>query len=469
MAHNEKDALDRRDLQRICNGLETYATLDAKAAMERLRNHKEDALCSVSDYSGNGNLMCTRDVYNAIIQLAERHRESLPVPDDYSVDELAEGIKRHVVRTIVDQDDDSAAAHLLSQATNEARKNHKQRTYHFPCVVVTFEEPAQFRIGAVTFTAAKSFPSVFQQELQLYVKQNSGKESGKEDEKYANERVQKFQEYLSSFGWLATVCVPPCAEDVSKLRAEAAVTTAIDLLRLVFGLHYGRDMHVAHTAFTQPLQTEYAVTKDGKFDLIWTRTFSGALVEKDWYLQMQNWQGFWNLASHLLETTVAGKRSEISARVEDALTWFGESAFETAPGKRVVNFVAALERLTTTESFSTHKFCSRVAMLAYEDEKEFEKTYWDAYAVHNARSQVMHGGYSPRSRSFRETVRIAHDLTRTALFRGLEVHCHLDDAGKLSGLADLQNFFSRQHSKWAPVLTKLDAELKIKRRTVRHP
>lgn len=462
MAHNEKDALDRRDLQRICDGLETYAISDPKAMMERLKAHKEDALCTVINYSGNGDIMCTRDGYNAIIQLAERHRESLPVPEDYSVDELVQGIRRHVVRTIVDEDDDAAVAYLLSEATNEARTNHVQRTYHFPCVVVAFEEPPQFQIGAVTFTAAKSFPSVFQQELQLYVKENS-------DEKYANERVQKFQEYLSTFGWLATVCIPPCAEDISKRRAETAVTTAINLLRLVFGVHHGRDMRVAHTAFSQPLKTEYAVTKNGKLDFNWARTFSGALVEKNWYLQMQNWQGFWSLASHLLETTVAGKRSEISARVEDALTWFGESAFEAALGKRIVNFVAALERLTTTESFSIHKFCARVAMLTYEDEKEFEETYWSAYAIHNARSQVMHGGYSPRSRSFRKTVRIAHDLTRTALFRGLEVHSHLDDGRKVSSLDDLQSFFTRQHSKWAPVLKKLNAELKLKRQAVKHP
>src|ERR1041385_1140471 len=161
MAQTEKDTLDRRDLQRICDGLETYAISDPKAIMERIRAHKEDALCTVSNYSGNGDLMCTRDGYNAMIQLAQRHRESLPVPDDYSVDELVEGMRRHVVRILVDVEDDAAVAHLLSEATNEARKNHIQRTYHFPCVVVGFEEPAQFRIGAVTFTAAKSFPSVF--------------------------------------------------------------------------------------------------------------------------------------------------------------------------------------------------------------------------------------------------------------------------------------------------------------------
>ncbi|MGB9236855.1 MAG: hypothetical protein WCC04_20795 [Terriglobales bacterium] len=71
-----------------------------------------------------------------------------------------------------------------------------------------------------------------------------------------------------------------------------------------------------------------------------------------------------------------GRRSEISYRVENALTWFGDSAFESAAGTQIVNFVAALERLTTTEAFSTHKFCSRVAILACEKDEDFEKTYW---------------------------------------------------------------------------------------------
>jgi hypothetical protein len=179
---------------------------------------------------------------------------------------------------------------------------------------------------------------------------------------------------------------------------------------------------------------------------------------------MQKWQGFWALAAQLVTTIVSGKRSEMSYRVEDALTWFGDSAFESAPGTKIVNFAAALERITTTESFSTHKFCSRVAMLGYEEEKDFEKTYWDAFDVHTARSGVIHGGFSPTSAAFRKKIRLAHYLTRNVLFRGLEVHCHLDDGGKLSRLADLQNFFTKQHSKWATLLKTLEGQLKTKKR-----
>ncbi len=460
MTPEEKLNLDVRDFWRVHDGLEAYANLDAKGVMERLRAHKEDAFCDVTDYSGNGKLMCTRDCYDAIVELAERHRDSLTVPDDYSVKELVEGLTKHIVRAIVEEkQDEPALARVLSDAVREADRNHVERIYHFPCVVVAHEEPPQFQIGAVVFTSAKAFSQVFAKELQAYLHKSG-------DDTFSKERVQRFEDYLLKHGWLATIKVPPCAEEAAKRRAEAAVTTAINLLRLIFGVHYGRDMRVAHVAFAQPSSTEFAMTCNGQLDFVLSRKSSGALVEKDWYLAMQKWQGFWSLAAHLVTSTVSGKRSEMSYRVEDALTWFGDSAFECAAGIQIVNFVAALERITTTESFSTHKFCSRVAMLGYEDEKDFQKIYWDAFEAHTARSGVIHGGFSPTSATFRNKVRLAHDLTRNALFRGLEVHFHLDAGGKLSGLADLQNFFTRQHSKWATVLKTLEGQLKAKKRGV---
>ena len=461
MTAEHKHELDVRDFWRVYEGLETYANLDAKGAMERLRGHKEDGLCDVTDYSGNGKLMCTRDGYNAIIELAERHGEFLRVPDDYSLEELVAGVRKHIVRAIVDvKEDEAALARFLSEAVADADKNHISRTYHFPCVTVHYEEPPQFQIGAVVFTSARAFPKVFEKALQGYVRDSKNEN----EQKHAKQRVQDFQNYLLKFGWLASVTVPACAEEVSKRRAEVAVTTAINLLRLVFGVDYGRDMRVAHIAPTQPSAIEFAVTRNGELDLVWSRKASGALVEKDWYVAMQKWQGFWALAAHFLATTLLGRRSEISSRVEDALTWFGDSAFESAAGTQIVNFVAALERLTTTETFSTHKFCSRVAMLAYEKDEGFEKTYWSAFEVHSARSAVIHGGFSPTSKEFQKSVRLAHHLTRNALFRGLEIHSHLDNGDKLSKLADLQNFFTKQHSKWASILKKLESELKKKKK-----
>ena len=98
----------------------------------------------------------------------------------------------------------------------------------------------------------------------------------------------------------------------------------------------------------------------------------------------------------------------------------------------------------------------------YEFSLRAEETYWDAYATHTARSEVIHGGVSPTSAVFLKILRSAHDLTRNALFRGLEVHCLLDDRREISSLASLREFFAKQQSKRAAVLKRLDNELKAR-------
>lgn len=457
---NEEGKLeeDIRDFWRIANGIEAYASLDARGAFNRLKEHKEDAFCEVTDYAGTGKLMCTRDAHKAIEDLAERHRDSMAIPDDYSTEELAEGIRRFVVRAMVDvKQDEPALARVLAQAVADADANHFERTYHFPCVVLIHEEPPQFQVGPVTFTAAKEFPRIFKRDIQEYVDSSS-------DQKDSADRVAQFRQYISDFGWLASVTVPPCAKESAQRRAEMAVTTAINLLRLVFGVDHGRDMRVVHSMHSHPLHTEYAISKNGKLGFVWSGKSRGATVAKDWHLQMVKWQGFWNPAGHLVSTTIAGKRSEIAERAIDALTWFGNAAFESAPGTQILNFVAALERLTTTESFQRHKFCSRVALLAHNADDDFEKTYWDAQTIYTLRSEVIHGTFSPTSPKFLKSLRLAHDLTRNALFRGLELHCLLDDDGPMSDLAKLQSFFDSQYSKKAVVLTKLRNELNPKKK-----
>jgi hypothetical protein len=459
MTPQEKQQLDLSDFWRIHDGLEAYVKLDAKGMMERLKAHKEDAFCEVTGYDGKRKLMCTRDGYDAIHSLAERHRDSMPVPRDYSVKELADGIRSHIVRAIVDEKQgEPALARTLAEAVADADKNHIERTYHFPCVVVPYDEPHKFRIGVVAFTAAKSFRQAVAAEIQQYVE-------GSSDQACATDRVARFEEYISHLGWVASVTVPPCAEESARRRAEVAVTTAINLLRLAFGVDYGRDMRLAHSAHALPLHTEHALSQNGKLDFVWSRKASGARVGKNWYLLIDKSQGFLQRAAHLISTTVVGKRSEAAERVTDALTWFGDAAFESAPGVQIVNFVAALERLTTTEAFRPHNFCSRVALLALEDDSKFEKTYWDAYDIYAARSGVIHGGFSPSSPTFRNSVRLAHDVTRNALFRALEVHRLLDGSGKPSDIAGLRNFFARQQSKRAAVLLRLRKELKKRKQT----
>ncbi len=460
MTPEQKLTLDLHDFWRIVNGVEAYAMLDAKAMMERLRAHQEDAFCELTNYAGDGKLMCTRDAYDAVIDLAERHRDSLAVPDDYSVTEIADVIREQIIKVMVaEKQDEPALARVLAVAVAEANKNHVKRTYHFPCVITRSDKPPQFRIGPVAFTSAPAFPLFVATEVKAYVE-------GSTDKEHATERIGQFHKYCGEYGWVATVTVPPCSEKSSKRRAEVAVGTAINLLRLLIGIPHGRDMRLAHAMPSHPRHIEYAIQKEGDLNFIWSGKGGGALLGDDWHLAIDKCRDFWNRSAPLISAALKGTRSEIANRIIDALTWFGEAAFESAPGTQIVNFVAALERLTTMGRFGVHGFCSHVALLAYDTDAEFEKTYWDAHAIYMARSHVMHGTLSPTDPTFLKTLRLAHDVTRIALFRGLEVHCLLDNGGKQSGLADLRNFFNKQQSKWAATLKKLDDQRKVRTRKI---
>lgn len=460
MAAIEKNQLDIRDFWRIHDGLEAYAGLGPKETLERLKAHPEDAFCEVSNVSGSGKLMCTRDAFDAVFSLARRHVDSLPIPDDYSVDDLAQGIRKHLARAMVEEKaDEPALARVLATAVAESTANHVERTYHFPCVLVRPEQPPQFQIGPVEFTSAPEFPQFIKVAFERYVEESS-------DREHSLQRVEDFKKHVSDIGWVGTVTIPPCSSASAENRAERAISTAITLLRLFFGVPHARDMRLAHASHSRAPYGQHAVETNGKLDLHMFRRVPEALVGDDWHVSMDRFPIFWKRAAHLLRTTVQGKRSEIANRLMDALSWFGEAAFEPAPGTQIVKFVAALERLTTTERLRTRSFCARVALLSHDNHNGFEQRFWDAYAIYDARSSVVHGGVSSTSTDFQKHILLAHDVARNALFRGLEIHCRLDDGGAMSTLGELHNFFESELTKKAKALTRLYGEFKSKRK---HP
>jgi hypothetical protein len=454
MTLDEKLRLDIDDFWRVHNGLEAYMGLGPKETLERLKAHREDAFCEIDSMDGTGKLLCTRDAMEAIYSLAERQVSSLPVPDDYSSEEIAEAIRKNLARIMVEEKaDEPVLARLLPLAVAKSRATHVERTYHFPCLLLRPQQIPHFRIGPVDFMTAEEFCKVKAEALDRYVQANRNQE-------HSSQRLEGFKKHLADSGWIATVVIPPCAQSSAETRAKRSITSAIDLMRLLLGAGYARDMRLRQSAQARASYEEHAVEEDGKLHLVMIRRTPEALVSDDWHIVMQQFQPFWNRAAHLLCTSVAGNRSEIAERMIDGLRWFGEAAFEPAPGTQIVKFVAALERLTTTEQLSTRMFCARIALLSWDNEHTLEQRFWDANTIYDARSRVVHGDMSPASIQFRKHLRLAHDVTRTALFRGLEIHCKLDDSGTMSTLKDLHDFFEAEQATNAVRLDHLFAHFK---------
>jgi hypothetical protein len=62
---------------------------------------------------------------------------------------------------------------------------------------------------------------------------------------------------------------------------------------------------------------------------------------------------------------------------------------------------------------------------------------------------------------------LAHEVTRTTLFRGLEMQSHLDAAGFPSTVKSLDDFYNKLMSPHAKVFTQLRTELHVRHQVVR--
>jgi hypothetical protein len=451
------------DFQRIIRGLEVFVGLDFPQLCEYYRTHEEDKLCDVARADGKGIVPCTRDAIQAIVSMAERHIAGLANPNDYSVSDLAEAMRRCMVRAMIEENSDEAIIErVLRECTEETEKTHAERVFHFPCVLVSARKPETVSMGPVEFRPLAVFMKSRKDSFDEYV--GSG-----EDQASSRTWVERFEKYGESYRWIASVRIPSCARENSQARAEIVAGTAINLIRLFLGAGNARDMRLAHSVSRSPASYDFVVETQGKFDLWATRSVPGAIVDDTWCDAIRaRAPGFWLQAGRLLGATARERLSEMVSRLVDGLSWFGEATFEPSFGKQIAKFEAALERLTVTGHFALHSFCARTALLVHDSrENNLEECYWKAFEIHIARSQVVHGIVSATSPVFRKALYLAHELTRTALFRGLEMQSHLDTAGFPSTIKSLNDLYNKLMSPYARVFTRLRTELHVRHEAVR--
>jgi ketosteroid isomerase-like protein len=117
---------------------------------------------------------------------------------------------------------------VFTSALNAVAQERKKSTYHFPVVLAGAKSPDEFEIGPVKFRNASRFAS--------WLAELSTQETK------IDERIERhgFMQYVQRFGWIASVGVPACSSEIAKARAELAARTAVNIVRLWFGLGHLR-------------------------------------------------------------------------------------------------------------------------------------------------------------------------------------------------------------------------------------
>lgn len=444
---------DEKDYERFIEGIEFFLKLDAKQHMEHIRQHKEDALCTIRHFSGTGSASCTRDGMQGLRSLVQRRVQARDDGKNFAVDEVVQCISDQIGPGLKDgtqqgESPEEIFERVYAQALKSVQDRQRQRTYHFPCVLAGAKSPEQFSIGPVQFTIGSLFRSRL---LSLNPQQ-----------KKFSERVQdpELLEYIQKFGWIASVKVPSCSETISKERAELAARTAINIVRVWFGLGHGDRLRLVHTEPATSGFSRFLVEDDEEISESWSRKFEGASVVDGWFDQIVPGNvRHHKIVSWLLRDIVYEERSEMVERVIDALSWFGDAAFEPSPGAKIAKLVMLLERLTmTTKKFSKRRFCRRVAILALKDDGDFTAKYWAAYNFYNARSEIAHGAKSQFAGDHWTELQQAQEMITNCLFRAMEVYS-LFRFPAPRWPKTLNAFFDQQENRWTTLSNNLDAEL----------
>jgi hypothetical protein len=302
------------DFQRIVRELEVFVGLDFPQLREYYRTHEEDQMCDVARADGKGMVPCTRDAVRAIVSIAERRVASLANPNDYSVSDLAEAMRRHLVRAMIEEKSDEAIIQrVLRQSREETEKTHAERVFHFPCVLVSSRNPETVSMGPVEFRPLAVFMKSRKDSFDEYIRSGH-------DETSSRVWIKRFEKYGESYPWIASVRIPSCGRDNSQAGAETVAETAINLIRLFLGAGHARDMRLAHSVSRSPTNYDFVVETQGQFDLWATRSVPGAIVDDTWCDAMRmRAPEFWSRAERLLEATAREHVSEMVSRVVDGL------------------------------------------------------------------------------------------------------------------------------------------------------
>lgn len=446
---------DRNDYEGFLEGVAFFLRLAPEQAMEHIRLHKEDAFSQIRHFSGQGSALCTKAGMNHLRLLVQRRIQALDDGKDFDyqdvVDEIAERVGP-ALKAGAEKGEDAEDTFecVFTSALKIAKGRQRKSTYHFPCVLAGAKSPQEFTVGPVKFTVA----SLFESRLASL--------SSTEMQFDENIRNAEFIHYIRQFGWLASVNVPPCSPRISQNRAELAGRTAINIVRVWFGLGHGRRMRLVHVEPATSGFSKYLVEANNEISLSWSRTAEGAAVVDGWFDQVD--VRHHKLASWLLRDIVFDERTEIVERLIDALSWFGDAAFEPSPGAKIAKLVMLLERLTTTtKKFSKKRFCRRVAILSMNDNADFAAKYWAAYEFYNARSAIAHGSSSQAANEHWAALREAQPMITNSIFRAMEVYS-LIRFERPGSPRSVQGFFDQQENRWLSLTDSLDAELAAKDR-----
>ena len=162
---------DIEDVEFICTELVRFA----KMGIDELRAYWKDrppieAFYSLAHESGGGTRPISKEAYVRFSRMAKRQLAA----DEYlraraTVDSLSYCLREEFVRRFMrlgEEVQDSSIREMIGTSQEKLTASFESRTYYLPCSVIEEGEPAEFKVGPVTFLKSALFWERHQFELE---------------------------------------------------------------------------------------------------------------------------------------------------------------------------------------------------------------------------------------------------------------------------------------------------------------
>jgi hypothetical protein len=457
---------DIEDIVFILDELARFASMEGKAIIAHLKEHKNDAWFSLPHPKNRGHLLMGETAGHRLYNLASRHLATTPnFNNDFEINSFIDAVKEEFVLRFLKNGEKEISQRtidkMLSAAIKRAKKSHKALTHYIPCVVVSSEEPEAFRVGPVLFHRMERFLEDHKEAFEISRQQirkdhirrcQEAIDSGGPaetiatpdiSEGIANRLVMETMEYFQQFKWIAIVSIPECDVKISRKRAERTIEAALDVLKLFFARLHGQGLRQGHSVGVRHKIANLTAEADGKLNFSYGWRTQDTPTGKDWTNVLKTPDGAFKAAASALNACLHPQSSShLIDRYLDAMAWYGQAVSEPQTSVRIVKYVAALERLTITKKLEeglANAVIRRTALLTSDDATvNYESASKDAGTVYDCRSRLMHGSVSPFDRELDDIVPIAEKITRFALFNSLRLFTELANKIKNATAKDLE-------------------------------
>jgi hypothetical protein len=204
---------------------------------------KEDMWGDLPDPSGNGMMMCGRAADRRLWQLSEQAIKHSDAAGTLEIGPVHKALGRILVLRFVTERrpiDEREAEKALSAAVREAKRARTDRIHYISCRLMYGTDPSTFTIGPVTFHTRAKFNEFMAPQFASFVRADGTADQAK---RHA-ELLADARHYYEGFTWVGQVEILNCDGGTSLDRARVAVTSAVNIMHVLFGSYQTRRMGI---------------------------------------------------------------------------------------------------------------------------------------------------------------------------------------------------------------------------------